>query len=545
MPLPEPKPDEGQQQFMRRCMGDPTAAAEFPDSDQRLAVCTTQFEGARYPGTNVGDHKPPQTVRDNYERGLRLHDEGQTGSGMEAQTVEVAKEIVAGKGVNDAWVRKADRWWDRNERFLSEDRDSAAFAAAMMWGGAAGRDWYRSTARQLEGNGKMAKAKTNAGKLDLTKPIRANIRTTVNSEMIRREQRDGRDVIVVRSATMPDDVVMNGILYPAAEIEKSYKTLEGTPAPLGHPMVNSMFVSASSPLGLNLGYFGAWNANVQRQNGRVLIEKVIDVERANESKMGRRVLAELEQGRPIHTSTGLTMNLRECRNSDLADYEGYDIEFDHDAILLDEEGAATPEQGVGMLVNSNGQQQQVVNSEVEERIDEHIDMLGMELLSAMDRKDAVSRWSRVKGAIMEAIGLVREDAATMRKEALNMAEDENKMNGDITKLSERMDKMEDRMNKMDEVLTNMGKKAEQMNSALDAINAEKASAKEALVNQAVEAKLLTKEVADATPAEALTAMLNAAKPKATPAPGVYGGFTGNASDDTMAAFSPLAAKKEG
>jgi hypothetical protein len=569
--------------------------------------------------------KPPQTVRNNYKRGLELHEEGKTGSGIEAGTIRVAREIVAGEEVTEDWVRKANRFWGRNERFLDSEADSPAYASAMLWGGAAGRDWYRSKAKQLEANNNREEAlrkkveghndkhgedKTKRATLGMLKKvydrgvgayetnpesvhegvqsaeqwamgrvnaflsilaggrssklfdtdllpeghpkktkgketnvakqpvmnfkdgsrIRANVRCQVNKAEIRREQRDGREVIVVPSYTLPDDVIMNGILYPAEEIEKSYKTLEGTPAPLGHPTVNNMFVPAGSPLGLNVGYFGAWNANVTRTEGRVFVEKVIDVERAKESKMGQRVLAALEAGEPIHTSTGLLMNLRECTSSDLADYEGFDMEFDHDAILLDEDGAATPEQGVGMLVNDD--RLMVVNSDIAERMDDQVDVLGMELLAALDRKEVASRWARMKEAIMEVVGLGRDmGSGPQRKEAINMA-GQNEEDGDMKKIMSRMDKLEERMNKMDEMVKNMGTKTNAHEEALSALNAERDAAKAELVNKAVEAKLLSEEDAKATPTSVLQALLNAAKQKPTPAPGVYAGFNG-AGDDKV------------
>lgn len=43
MPLPKPRPNETQDQFMGRCMGDPTAMADFPKQDQRLAVCFSRW----------------------------------------------------------------------------------------------------------------------------------------------------------------------------------------------------------------------------------------------------------------------------------------------------------------------------------------------------------------------------------------------------------------------------------------------------------------------------------------------------------------------
>lgn len=124
----------------------------------------------------------------------------------------------------------------------------------------------------------------------MTKRVRVNVRTLANTAAVRREKRNGRDVVIVPSATLPDDVVMNGIQYPADEIEKSYRTLNRTPAPAGHPLINGQFVSASDPEGINIAWIGAWNENVRRENGRVFLDKVIDVARASQSDEGRAVL---------------------------------------------------------------------------------------------------------------------------------------------------------------------------------------------------------------------------------------------------------------
>jgi len=54
----------------------------------------------------------------------------------------------------------------------------------------------------------------------MSRHVRVNIRTTANLASIRKERRNGRDKIIVPSATLPDGIVMNGISYPAEEIEK-------------------------------------------------------------------------------------------------------------------------------------------------------------------------------------------------------------------------------------------------------------------------------------------------------------------------------------
>jgi hypothetical protein len=51
--------------------------------------------------------------------------------------------------------------------------------------------------------------------------VRVNVRSLANMKAVRKEKRNGRDVVIVPSATLPDNVIMNGILYPADEIGRA------------------------------------------------------------------------------------------------------------------------------------------------------------------------------------------------------------------------------------------------------------------------------------------------------------------------------------
>lgn len=181
--------------------------------------------------------------------------------------------------------------------------------------------------------------------------IRVNLRTTVNSADIRREQHNGREHLVIPSYTLPANVVMNRGLYPGEEIDKAYAGLEGTLAPLGHPMLDGEYVSARTPEAINAYHVGAFNRNVEKRGNRVYVEKWIDTETAAQTEGGRRLLAAVATGEPIHTSTGVFLR-REAAEGDGYDWIARDMNFDHDAILLDEAGAAGPDQGVGMMVNT-------------------------------------------------------------------------------------------------------------------------------------------------------------------------------------------------
>lgn len=92
----------------------------------------------------------PETVKNNLRRGLEQYAEGLAGEGLEKQTVIEAESLVAGEQPTENKVEKANAWWGRNERFLEAEPNSPADVAANLWGGAAGRDWFRALYAQLE-----------------------------------------------------------------------------------------------------------------------------------------------------------------------------------------------------------------------------------------------------------------------------------------------------------------------------------------------------------------------------------------------------------
>jgi hypothetical protein len=44
MPLPTPTSDESKSAFIARCMSDAKTQAEYPDTQQRIAVCIVQYD---------------------------------------------------------------------------------------------------------------------------------------------------------------------------------------------------------------------------------------------------------------------------------------------------------------------------------------------------------------------------------------------------------------------------------------------------------------------------------------------------------------------
>ncbi|CAI2141760.1 hypothetical protein [Serratia marcescens] len=192
--------------------------------------------------------------------------------------------------------------------------------------------------------------------------VQVNVTTKVNGQAIRRESYNGREHLVLPSYTLPANVVMNDGLYTASEIDAHYQGLEGTLAPLGHPQLNGAFISAFSPEGINQGHIGAWNRNVKKSGNRIYLEKWVDTQIANQSEGGRELISRveaIERGEdvpPIHTSVAVFLDQlapNEQQKATGAKWVAKIHGMDHDAILLHEVGAATPEQGVGLMVNAD------------------------------------------------------------------------------------------------------------------------------------------------------------------------------------------------
>lgn len=347
--------------------------------------------------------------------------------------------------------------------------------------------------------------------------VRINIRSAVNNSAIRREKRHGRDVIVVPSATLPDNIVMNGskgpVLYPADEIAKGYASLENTLAPLGHPTVEGRFVSASDPVGLALAYVGAHNENVRRENGRVLMDKVIDVEVANQSDRGKRLLNAIDEKKPIHTSTGLLARM-EVANGQSHNYVARDMVFDHDAILLDEPGAATPEDGVGIFVNAAGDEMEVINSMIDDIADRELDWAADSALRAVEQLERAPLIEKIKDAIKAAVRGVVTPETKPQKESLSVNEEHFKA-------------LSDKVESLANAQADIGKTvSDAIAAALKPVldhqeqlaNAAKveADAKHAdLVSQVVNSGILDEATAKLADATVLDALINANKPRGT------------------------------
>jgi ATP-dependent Clp endopeptidase proteolytic subunit ClpP len=189
----------------------------------------------------------PETVKNNLRKGLEQYAEGLAGDGLEKQTVTEAESLVAGEIPTEDKVEKANAWWGRNERFLEAEPNSPADVSANLWGGAAGRDWFRALYAQLEReeleedespDDKISADGNNAvsenGVTNTPQPHNNNTDTTMS------------DTTPVAAAAPAASVDLASIMAKLSALEASMKSPAAAPAPepvrpviqnLGNPLL--------------------------------------------------------------------------------------------------------------------------------------------------------------------------------------------------------------------------------------------------------------------------------------------------------------------
>lgn len=206
---------------------------------------------------------------------------------------------------------------------------------------------------------------------------RVHILSVVNAGNV---SKDGSTYTIKDVVGAIDDIVMNSRLYPADQLKAAAATLEGKPAPAGHPKNSAgQAISALNGEALASAWIGSYVRNARHEAGRTIADVVVNEAQARAHPDGARLIERLDaaiagnNAEPIHVSTGLMMDPiitnGESRGKKYSSIVT-NIRYDHLAILLNEQGAATPDQGVGMFLNSDGEAEQVeeviINTEPED-----------------------------------------------------------------------------------------------------------------------------------------------------------------------------------
>lgn len=355
-----------------------------------------------------------------------------------------------------------------------------------------------------------------------------NISTLVANSEIRTEVVEGIEFTVLPSKTLPPEIVMNEILYPAEEVEATINTLDGSPVTMSHPVIGGKFADAYLPLAqAKFGILGAHNkVRGKAADGSWLIDKYIPTEQLANSANGKKLAEAIKSKQPIHTSTGVYLT-KEPEIGVNAMGQEYTSRakidrFNHDAILLNEVGAATPEQGVGIFVNADGEQEETE----------------VMYVNAYDDKELEGQFEiKVKGSMLERFLEFMKTVVKSEPSDVSQTVNSNREGNEVdeTKVSEMI---------ANALAAQEAKSAEVIKQAIDgavaaalAANAQtQAEAEKAqLVEQVVNAKLLPEDAAKECGIAALKAMLEG-NSQGQPAMGLRRGVASNQDEDIFANY---------
>lgn len=182
----------------------------------------------------------PETVKNNLRRGLEQYAEGLAGDGLEKATVLEAESLVAGEAPTEAKVQKANAWWGRNERFLEAEPNSPADVAANLWGGAAGRDWFRALYAQIEREeGEEDESPDDKISADSNQAVSETGKDSLPQPTQQPDTNMSDSTTVTAAAAPAASVDLTAILAKLSALEASMKTSAPAPEPV-RPVIENL-----------------------------------------------------------------------------------------------------------------------------------------------------------------------------------------------------------------------------------------------------------------------------------------------------------------
>jgi HK97 family phage prohead protease len=156
--MPSPGPTEDEDEFISRCMSDEEAMADFPDEDQRYAVCISKWEG------KADGFAPTEAMAREAERGLAWREE--FGRGGTEIGVARARDIKNRRNLSLDTVKRMKSYFARHEVDKQgqgfspgeEGYPSAGRIAWALWGGDPGKSWANNIVDREEGDKSMSES---------------------------------------------------------------------------------------------------------------------------------------------------------------------------------------------------------------------------------------------------------------------------------------------------------------------------------------------------------------------------------------------------
>ncbi len=149
MPLPKPKSTESRKDFMQRCMSNSTSVSEFPNTDQRLAVCSTQYRD-KYEKVDLESYNDyPASASNNAKKAIKYKEENGSSCGTKVGWTR-ARQLADKKNISrDTIARMAS--FKRHQQH--KDVPYSEGGGGLMWdawGGSSGINWAINKLKKID-----------------------------------------------------------------------------------------------------------------------------------------------------------------------------------------------------------------------------------------------------------------------------------------------------------------------------------------------------------------------------------------------------------
>ena len=149
MPLPKPKSSESRKDFMQRCMSNSTSVSEFPNTDQRLAVCSTQYRD-KYEEINLESYNDyPASASNNAKKAIKYKEENGSSCGTKVGWTR-ARQLADKKKISRETIARMASF-KRHQQ--NKDVPYSEGCGGIMWdawGGASGIEWAIRKLKQID-----------------------------------------------------------------------------------------------------------------------------------------------------------------------------------------------------------------------------------------------------------------------------------------------------------------------------------------------------------------------------------------------------------
>lgn len=130
------------------------------------------------------DFVPPKGVREALRRGLELHEQGESGDGLQPETVAWARRLAAGEAISPEKARAMAAWFARHRAQGKPDgrEPTPKLVSDLLWGGDPGQAWSGKLVEQMDAADHEAEKAAPASLAERARAALVKLRANENAQ---------------------------------------------------------------------------------------------------------------------------------------------------------------------------------------------------------------------------------------------------------------------------------------------------------------------------------------------------------------------------